>query len=181
MFWKQNDTVSLLPQEKELQGWTTKSWTLQGNTPRLSHLGDRRGFDWFIARTKQGWTWIGPSSILVPISYLPTYKLAHNLSPTIHIPVLHCQPIPCLWCYLIVTLVMFFHCIVTSRIKDMQCPTTSSMIATTIIKLWQTCDFNIPIWTSGMQPTWIPLQITSSWLCWGLSRSCFSVGWATKD
>jgi hypothetical protein len=73
MFWKQNDTVSLLTQEKELQGWTTKSWTLQGNTPRLSHLGDGRRFNWFIAHEKQGWTWIGPSSILVPISYLPTY------------------------------------------------------------------------------------------------------------
>jgi len=49
-------------------GWRNGIRLVYSSREATRHLGDGMWFDWFIAHVKQGWTWIGPSSILVPIS-----------------------------------------------------------------------------------------------------------------
>jgi hypothetical protein len=44
------------PKRRNYKGRSQKSWTLQGNTPSLCHLGEGMGFNWIIAHVKRGWT-----------------------------------------------------------------------------------------------------------------------------
>jgi hypothetical protein len=123
------------PKSRNYKGRPQKSWILQGNTPSLCHLGDGMGFNWFIAHVKQGWTrhlgdgmgfdWFLYSSreARLDMDWTKLHPCSHWLAshlqagtqfvpyPT-HSDVALSAKIPFLWCYLIVTLTVFFlwHC-----------------------------------------------------------------------